>query len=191
MVRLYASCSNGVFLAQLKAGYDFGVGHGGVEEGVVYHFGEVGEGGFDSGFVVAIGLGENAFHVESEICSGSEQRGGESRISKAKMMALARPLLGRLPIWEELVALARLLFGFEFLSLSKIPFRSLLKIWDLAVTLERVGVTRPRYGKALAVPLTSCSSPPRFSLRMTTSCFHHRREWCLIFTGLSRSVIAS
>lgn len=72
VIRLYASCSNRVIFAQLEAGYDFGVGHGGMEERVVYHFGEVGEGDFDSGFVVAIGLGENTFHVESEICSGSE-----------------------------------------------------------------------------------------------------------------------
>jgi hypothetical protein len=65
VIGFYASCCDGVFLTYLEASYDFGVGHGGVEEGVVYHFGEAREGDADYGFAAAIGLGESAFHVES------------------------------------------------------------------------------------------------------------------------------
>lgn len=70
VIRLYTSCCNGVFLAQLQAGYDFGVGHCGVEERVVYHFGEIREGDANYGFVIAIGTGKSAFHVEDENCAG-------------------------------------------------------------------------------------------------------------------------
>lgn len=43
-----AGCGDVVASCDLEAGLDVGVGHGGVEEGVVDHFGDLGEGYCDS-----------------------------------------------------------------------------------------------------------------------------------------------
>lgn len=43
-VRFYASRGDFVGAGKLEPGLDFGIRHGGVQEGVVNHFGELGEG---------------------------------------------------------------------------------------------------------------------------------------------------